>query len=120
MSSESSVFEGWAILELIGHRRLAGYVREQELAGTSFVRLDVPGAGGEDVATQFYAPHAVYCLPPTTEELARQVAARAAGAGDPLGARAAAASARGGRGRRRGRGRRNPVLRRRCVGACEA
>jgi hypothetical protein len=74
-SEERAPFEGWAILELMGHRRLAGYVREQELAGSGFIRLDVPGAEGEDdVATQFYAPGAVYCLTPTTETIARRVA----------------------------------------------
>lgn len=35
-------FEGWAILELMGHRRLAGYVREVELAGQGMLRLDIP------------------------------------------------------------------------------
>src|SRR4051812_33922312 len=75
MAAESSPFEGWAILELMGHRRLAGYLREQELAGSGFVRLDVPGPEGEDdVATQFYAPAAVYCITPTTEDVARRIA----------------------------------------------
>lgn len=36
---------GWAILELMGHRRLAGYVSEQEIAGAAFIRVDVPGTG---------------------------------------------------------------------------
>ena len=76
MSDERTSFEGWAILELMGHRRLAGYVREQEIAGSGFLRLDVPGEGegDRDVATQFYAPGAVYCLPPTTETVARRLA----------------------------------------------
>ena len=69
-------FEGWAILELMGHRRLAGYVREQEIAGTGMLRIDVPGEAGY-VATQFYSPAALYCLTPTTEEIARAVAKRA-------------------------------------------
>lgn len=32
----------WAILELLGHRRLAGRVSEVTLAGTTMLRLDVP------------------------------------------------------------------------------
>ncbi len=71
--AEETAFEGWAILELMGHRRLAGYLQEQEIAGAAFLRLDVPGDEGP-VATQFYSPSAVYCITPTTEELARQVA----------------------------------------------
>jgi hypothetical protein len=78
--TSSPAFEGWAILELMGHRRLAGYLREQEIAGAAFLRLDVPGPHGSDgsdgdpSATQFYAPQAVYWITPTTEETARKVA----------------------------------------------
>lgn len=62
-------FEEWAVLELMGHRRLAGRVSEETIGGASFIRIDVPGG-----ATQFYAPGAVYCITPTTEQLARAFA----------------------------------------------
>jgi hypothetical protein len=73
---QGNAFEGWAILELMGHRRLAGYVREVEIAGAGLLRIDVPGAGAEPIATQFYSPASLYCLTPTTEEMARAVAKR--------------------------------------------
>ena len=89
MGNETS-FEGWAILELMGHRRLAGYVREQELAGGAFLRIDVPATVEPDgdragdppladdvVATQFYSASAIYCVTPTTYATARLVAAQA-------------------------------------------
>jgi hypothetical protein len=76
MTAEADAFEGWAILELMGHRRLAGWIQEQQIAGAAFIRLDVPGDEGP-VATQFYAPAAVYCITPTTEEIARGLATRA-------------------------------------------
>ena len=66
-------FAGWAILEILGHRKLAGYVRPATFAGAGVIRIDVPGADG-NVATQLYAPSALYCLTPVTEELARRVA----------------------------------------------
>lgn len=71
-----SVFEGHAILELMGHRRLAGHVSEVEIAGGKFLRLDVPSQtpGEPPVATQFYSPGAIYCITPTSEETARAVA----------------------------------------------
>lgn len=78
-------FAGWAVLELMGHRRLAGYVQEVELAGQGMLRLDipdeVPATDGEQtgyapIATQFYSPGSVYCLTPCTEDAARAVAAR--------------------------------------------
>jgi len=76
MTEESTAFEGWAIVELMGHRRLAGHVSEQQIAGTAFLRLDVHDPDGE-VVTQFYAPNAVYCITPTTEELARKLGEKA-------------------------------------------
>ena len=112
-STKENGFKQWAILELMGHRRLAGLVSETTLAGGAFLRIDVPSPctgisatwcprcgdckcprpaeakddpscplhhpgsehGESIVATQFYSPSSVYCLTPTTEELARKVAA---------------------------------------------
>ena len=60
-------FKEWVVLELMGHRRLAGLLTEQEIAGSSFLRLEIPG-GRYDIegteiggTTQFYSPAAVYC-----------------------------------------------------------
>lgn len=64
-------FEGWAIVELMGHRKLAGYVREVTLAGAAMLRLDIPS---DPPVTQYYGASSLYCLTPTTEELAKQVA----------------------------------------------
>lgn len=66
----------WVILELLGHRRLAGWLTEQQIAGASFLRLDIPGGPGQPAATQLYSPGSVYAITPTTEEIARQVATR--------------------------------------------
>lgn len=72
--AKAESFEGWAILELMGHRKMAGRVSEAVVGGASFVRIDVPADGDAAPATQFYAPGAVYCITPTTEEMARAVA----------------------------------------------
>lgn len=66
-------FAEWVILELLGHRRLAGWLTEAQIAGASFLRIDVPS---EPPATQYYAPGSVYAITPTTEEIARAVAGR--------------------------------------------
>jgi hypothetical protein len=65
---------GWTILELMGHRRLGGLVREDTLAGAKVLRVEIPD--GDGFTTQFYGGGALYCVTPTTEELARAVAAR--------------------------------------------
>lgn len=75
-TTEKATFEGWVILELMGHRRLAGYLRDEVVGGTAFLRIDVPGDDGT-VATQFYSGSAVYCITPTTEAIARKVAVSA-------------------------------------------
>lgn len=77
MSDVSEAFDSWAVLELMGHRRLGGRVREVTLAGGAFLRIDVPAAGEVPGFTQFYPPGSVYCLTPTTEEIATAIAARA-------------------------------------------
>jgi hypothetical protein len=35
---------GWAVAEIMGHRKLFGYVREQAVAGKPFLRIDIPSA----------------------------------------------------------------------------
>ncbi len=67
-------FSGWAVCELMGHRRLGGMVSEQTIAGKAFLRVDVPDDGEGFMATQFYSPDAVYCLTPCGEAEARAVA----------------------------------------------
>jgi hypothetical protein len=76
MSDGENGFEGWAILELMGHRRLGGRVSEATIAGGAFIRIDVPhpNEAGTFRATQFYSPSAVYAITPTTEEIACAVA----------------------------------------------
>lgn len=65
----------WAIVELMGHRRLAGRVREVQLAGHGYLRLDIPAAGDDPARTQYIAPGSVYALHPTGEKTARAAAA---------------------------------------------
>ena len=70
---EKELFKDWCILELMGHRRLAGLIQEAQIGGAPFIRIDVPGASGM-VATQFYSPSSIFCITPVTEELARNMA----------------------------------------------
>ncbi len=63
--------DSWVILELMGHRRLAGYLTEQEIGGQNFLRIEIPG---KLPVTQFYSAQAVYAITPTTEEIAKTLA----------------------------------------------
>jgi hypothetical protein len=76
-------FEGWAILELMGHRVRPGYVKEVEMAGGKMLRVDIPvGNGDGQHVTEYYGCPAIYALRPATEELVRSEIARSYGA-DP-------------------------------------
>lgn len=68
-------FEQWAILELMGHVRLAGRVTEEELFGAKMGRIDIPTSDLYAFTTQYFGGSSVYRLTPTTEEIARSVAA---------------------------------------------
>lgn len=72
MADES--FREWAILELMGHRRMAGEVSEQSIGGGMLLRIDVPATEEQAAFTQYYGTQAIYCLTPTTEDVARKVA----------------------------------------------
>src|ERR1700738_48765 len=47
MGEQEAKFSEWVVLELMGHRKLAGLLTEQEIAGHGFLRLEVPGAPEE-------------------------------------------------------------------------
>ena len=72
MNEAATFGQQWAILELLGHRKLGGLVQEQTVAGVAMIRIDIPD--GEKFATQFYSPSALYCITPCGEEVARAYA----------------------------------------------
>ena len=70
-----SEFEGYAILELMGHRQRPGYIKEVEIAGAKMLRIDIPigkdDVGNDRLITEFYGPSAIYALRPCAEEIVR-------------------------------------------------
>lgn len=71
----SATFDQWAIVELMGHVRVAGRVTEEEHFGAKLGRVDIPTHDG-GFATQFFGGGSVYRLTPCAEEVARAVALR--------------------------------------------
>lgn len=65
----------WAVLELLGHRRLAGRVSEEEHFGVKMGRIDIPQKDGSFV-TQLFGGASVYGMTVVSEEAARIVALR--------------------------------------------
>lgn len=72
MPESESKFESWCIVEVMGHKRLAGFVTEQALGGASFIRVDVPECEGAPAFTQLLGGASIYCITPCTEEVARR------------------------------------------------
>lgn len=68
------MFDQWAILELMGHVRMAGRVTEEERFGSKLGRVDVPD--GDGFTTVYFGGSSVYRMTPTTEAIARGVASR--------------------------------------------
>lgn len=71
--AEPTPFESWAVVELLGHRRMIGRVTEQQIAGAGFLRVDIPDREGGFAQTHIVNPSAVYAITPVSEEAARLV-----------------------------------------------
>lgn len=74
---KSTAYEGWAIVDLFGHVKLAGTVSEAQQYGTTMLRIDVPSVDGSAAFTKFVGGSAIYSLVPTTQEIAEGVIRRA-------------------------------------------
>ena len=64
-------FSEWCVVEIMGHKKFAGKVTSQEIAGCGFLRIDVPESDGQPAFTKLFGTQSVYCLSPCTEETAR-------------------------------------------------
>lgn len=67
-------FKQWCIVELFGHQMIAGLVSEQQIGGSSFVRVDVPAVQGREEYTKLYGDKAIYAITPCDEPTARAMA----------------------------------------------
>lgn len=73
-AAKAGAFEGWAVIEVLGHRRLAGYVTDVAMFGTAMCRIDIPGEDGATLGTQYYSGNSLFSVTPCSEEVARAVA----------------------------------------------
>lgn len=70
---DTNAFGTWAILELMGHVKLGGFVTEEERFGTKVGRIDVPGPNGM-ITTQYFGGSSLYRMTPCTAEVAKAYA----------------------------------------------
>lgn len=64
----------WAVVEIMGHKRYAGFVSEHVIGGASFVRVDVPACDDKAAFSKMFGASSIYCITPVTEDVARGVA----------------------------------------------
>lgn len=74
MSDEK--FEQWAIVEIMGHQRIAGLLSEMSIGGSSFIRVDVPPVDGAPAFTKLYGPGAIYAVSFVDRDIALAAAER--------------------------------------------
>jgi hypothetical protein len=78
MAETADKFDQWAIVELMGHRKLAGRVSEEIRFGVVMCRIDVPDVFLPPDSlpmpgfTQFYGGSSLYSVTPTSEEVCRR------------------------------------------------
>ncbi len=63
-------FDTFALVEIMGHLKLAGRVSEQTIAGQGFIRIDVPDVEGQPGYTRLFGPNAIYSITPCSEAIA--------------------------------------------------
>lgn len=70
MADAKVAFETWAVVELMGHVRLAGRLTEENLFGSALGRIDIPvGDGTDEFITQYFGGGSVYRITPSAKRL---------------------------------------------------
>lgn len=64
----AAAFEGWAVIELMGHRVRYGKIAEVIAFGAPMMRIDIPS---DPPRTEFYGGSSIFSFQAITEEMAR-------------------------------------------------
>lgn len=103
MSEQQSKFEGWAVVELFGHQKIAGFVTTEYYGQAAMFRVDVPEIPAREIVVDYprydaggrlmpsgskaemearpgysrlVGPGAVYAINPSAEEAVRKLLAQ--------------------------------------------
>lgn len=72
-----TAYEGWAIIELLGHRQRLGKVSEAEIYGGKLIKIDIPVKElNGDYVTEYYGCASIYALRPISEDIAQDYVKR--------------------------------------------
>ena len=70
----SSKIETWAIIQLFGHKKMAGVATTENFGPSVMLRVDVPETTRQPAFTEYYGMSAIYAISPISEEMARKTA----------------------------------------------
>jgi hypothetical protein len=68
MEEKKAPLNVWAIVELMGHARIAGYCTERSVAGQNMLQVDVPETPMRPAFTRLFGGGAIYAITPVDEE----------------------------------------------------
>jgi hypothetical protein len=71
---ETTLVENWAILEIMGHERLAGRLTETTIAGVPMLRVEVPATEKLPGFTRLLSGASIFSLTPVPQDVATLVA----------------------------------------------
>lgn len=66
----------WCVVEVMGHNQYAGLVTEQVIAGSAFLRVDVPECDDRPAYTKLLGGASIYAITPCSEAVAREAVRR--------------------------------------------
>lgn len=66
--------ELWAVLEVMGHERIAGKITEKPIGNSIFMQVDVPASDKLPGFTRLYHPNSLFSFTPVPEQVARIMA----------------------------------------------
>lgn len=66
-------FESWAVAEIFGHQKYAGFVTQMTLGNQIMWRIDVPAIGKKAAFTKIFGVSAIFSLTPCSEEVVRKL-----------------------------------------------
>jgi len=75
MEIETADLKSYAVVEMMGHRKIVGIICESGYGPGSLIRVDVLGNDGEVERTEHIGVGSIYCLTEVTEQVAKAAAA---------------------------------------------
>lgn len=61
----------WGVVEIMGHRTRAGMLSDATIGGATMLRIEHPSLAnsfGEGPLTEYYAPSAIFCIRPCSQD----------------------------------------------------